>query len=309
MKTQNIFKFSLIFLAGIIFALSSEKVIEKANKFLKNKIIPELIADRVKINEQDCPKDSIAIAYFGQSNSAGYVKSKANLTYKNNLLQYDWRNDKCYQYREPLLGSEGRFGSSITYFANSISNQTDKNIIIVPFGKAGSSILPWAYGYLNKLLNLVLNQLNDQGINVDIFYWHQGESDVKKPTSNINNLKKVPYFKGNFNEVIYEGLDKITYKQALKKIINDTRKFYPDSQFGIALATICLVENSYIPIFNAQKEITKEISNTFISGNSDILKGKKMRHDGCHLSDYGAKELGKQYLKNTNKFLLYKNEK
>ncbi len=31
-----------------------------------------------------------------------------------------------------------------------------------------------------------------------------------------------------------------------------------------------------------------------------------MRHDGCHLSDHGAKELGKQYFESANKFLLDK---
>ena len=306
MSKQNIYKFSLIFLAGIIFAISSEKVIKKSSTLLRNKMIPTFIEKQVKKNEQDCPKESIVIAYFGQSNSAGYVKPKAKIDYKKNLLQYDWRNNKCYSYSEPLLGSEGRFGNSITYFANSISNKTDKNVIIVSFGKAGSSVISWSYGTLNKLLGFILNQLNNNKITVDIFLWHQGESDVKITSSNINNLKKVPYFKGNFNELIYEGLDKKTYKQALKKIVKDTRKVYPNSKFGIALATICLVENSYIPIFNAQKEITLEISNTFISGNSDILKGKKMRYDGCHLSDNGAKELGKQYLFNTNKFLINK---
>lgn len=307
MKKIKIFtSLPLIFLAGIIFGLSSEKALEKANKLLRNKIIPEFIANRVKTNEQDCPKDSIAIAYFGQSNSSGYVRPKAKLKYKSNLIQYDWRNNKCYSYSEPLLGSEGRFGNSITYFANTISNQTDKKILIIPFGKGGSSVMSWSYGYLNRLLDLILNQLNDQEITVEIFLWHQGESDVKMPTSNIDKLKEVPYFKGNFDEAIYEGLDKKTYKQALEKIINDTRNFYPDSQFGIALATICLVENSWIPIFNAQKEVSQEVSNTFISANSDILKGDKLRHDGCHLSDYGAKELGNQYFKNTNKFLLDK---
>ena len=61
-----------------------------------------------------------------------------------------------------------------------------------------------------------------------------------------------------------------------------------------------------MPIFNGQKEVAFEIPNTFISGNSDILKGEKFRHDGCHLSDVGAKELGKQYFKSSNKFLLNK---
>ena len=99
----------------------------------------------VPILVSKCPSSSLQIAYFGQSNSHNSVKPKASLEIPKNLYQYDWQSRKCYRYKEPLIGATGLNGNVITYTAVSIALETEKPIIIIPFGKGGSSVFEWAY--------------------------------------------------------------------------------------------------------------------------------------------------------------------
>ncbi len=59
-----------------------------------------------------CPKESINVAYFGQSNHGNIIEREKilDLSYEN-VFTYDWRLGVCSKYKEPLAGADGRAGS------------------------------------------------------------------------------------------------------------------------------------------------------------------------------------------------------
>ena len=101
-----------------------------------------------------------------------------------------------------------------------------------------------------------------------IFLWHQGEADSNLP-----------------EEVYYN---------ALRKVVESTFKSFPQSLFGIALASRCDNKPSN-NVRSAQKRISQDLSNTFISADSDKITGLDKRPDDCHFSAKGASELGNLY--------------
>ena len=94
--------------------------------FTKNYIAEEQIPLSTKYKEAECPSSSFQIAYFGQSNSGNSVKTKSKLNLPNNIFQYDWQSKKCYQYKEPLIGTTGYGGNVITYTAIKLSLKTNR---------------------------------------------------------------------------------------------------------------------------------------------------------------------------------------
>ena len=262
-------------------------------------VLKNIFNEIIKDGEVQCPLDSIVIAYFGQSNSAGFVKPKYKDKIPNNLLQYDWRNKKCFAYKEPLLGSDGSKGNSITAFASELANKTDKNILIVHFGKGGSSINLWAYGYLFDQYELLLGQLKESNLVPNLFLWHQGESDNRFFSASISNFYNAPYFSGFYGEKFQLGMRKNDYKTALKKIIKTSRKFFPESYFGVALVSRCGKNSQSEILRKAQKESVNSFKNAFISADSDAIFGYDYRYDDCHFNQKGIKKLGDMYMEST----------
>ena len=99
----------------------------------------------------------------------------------SNLYQYDWKSQKCYLYKEPLLGTNGINGNVITYTATKIANNSKRPIVIIPFGVGGTSVLQWAYGDLSQHHQIVMKRVKESGLPPRIFLWHQGESDPNLP--------------------------------------------------------------------------------------------------------------------------------
>ena len=73
----------------------------KFKDFVRHKIYFSLISSFNKIRTERvykellCPKDAVALAIFGQSNSANTVKPLASIDIPENLFQYDWMSGKC----------------------------------------------------------------------------------------------------------------------------------------------------------------------------------------------------------------------
>ncbi len=269
---KNIGILILIFLAYLIGIKTKDFFREKLYKPFKR---GELIGRRKIIS---CPLNSIQIAYFGQSNSSNFVKPKTSLKLNSNIFQYDWKTKKCLSYKEPLLGTDGLMGNVITYTAIKISENNDKPLVIIPFGKNNSSALDWAYLKLSQHHIQVLNNLRDSKLNPVIFLWHQGESDSHLIT------------------------EKTIYRNALQVVIRRTKDYFPESFFGVAIASKCKNNGSNV-IRQAQKEIIKLNKKVFMSANSDELIGKKFRYDDCHFNDKGALTLGKMYYESIKNFL------
>lgn len=242
----------------------------------------------------DCPIDSIQIVYFGQSNTANWVKPKASLEYPANLVQYDWRTGKCYNYLEPLLGTDNKFGNVITYTAVKVAKNSDKPVIVIPFSRSPSSILDWAYGYMSYQHQLILDSMKKNGLSPQIFIWHQGETDSKIDRNIERKFALLPYFKNpDFGD--FPGLTKESYQDALTQVYDRTVAVFPDAHFGIALVGTFCDEDPWEPVRDAQMTVIKSHQNTFLAADSDSIKGTENRHDGCHFTDVGASKMGNLY--------------
>jgi len=271
---KKIFLILVILGTGYIFGIKNV-----AKDIAKDFILVPLRNFNLNSKVVRCPLDSYQIAYFGQSNSTNFVKPKASIPLGSNIFQYDWQSRKCYKYKEPLIGlqNDSLFGNVMTYTANYISDKSAKPIIIIPFGKAGTSVLDWAYLKSSIHHNSVLEKIKSDNLYPDIFLWHQGEND------SIYSL--------NYN----------LYKDALQVVLDRTNQYFPKSYFGIALVSICR-ENKWEPVREAQKEIIKLNKNAFLSADSDIFYGNEYRYDNCHFNSKGAKKLGKEYYESIKVF-------
>ena len=247
----------------------------------------------------------IKIAYFGQSNSVNSVRPKAGIEVPRNLLQYDWKSNECYEYKEPLLGTDGKSGNVITYAAAEIARNSRLPVVVVPFGSAGSSVLEWAFGYLSYEHNLVLNCLKERGLSPQIFLWHQGESDARGDRANEINFANVPYFRSPDGSEFQLGLTSNSYRTALTEVFNRTLQAFPNAYFGIALVSRCEPTSAgrWNPIRDAQKEVAQSNPRGFVSADSDEVWGTNFRYDGCHFSKDGAQKLSEQYYQSVSKML------
>ena len=255
--------------------------------------------------EVNCPKDSISIATFGQSNSANGMTERSEEKIPSNLYQYDWKSQKCYYYKEPLLGANGINGNVITYTASKMARDSDNPIVIIPFGVGGTSVLEWAYGDLSHQHRIVMERIKKSNLSPRVFLWHQGESD-SNPRGK-GSLKKVidgPYFKAYFQQSGVKkgnmGLTENIYYDALKVVVDLTLNKFPQSSFGIALATRC-GNNPWDPVRNAQAMVVRDTPRSFISADSDSITGPERRPDDCHFSAMGASELGDLYYESINR--------
>tara|TARA_Y100000589_G_scaffold125717_1_gene119819 strand:- start:2966 stop:3820 length:855 start_codon:yes stop_codon:yes gene_type:complete len=218
--------------------------------------------------EVECPTSSLQIAYFGQSNSANTVKPKAELTIPENIFQYDWQSKKCYRYKEPLIGTDENLGNVITYTALEIASRINKPVLVIPFGKSSSSVSEWAYSNLFFHQSLVFENIKAANLYPDVFLWHQGESDV--------------------------STSKTDYMKALEVVVDRTLENFPNTYFGIALATRCQ-SLEWLPVREAQQAIISSNKKTFLSADSDKIYDPSLRYDSCHFSAKGAERLGDEY--------------
>ena len=216
--------------------------------------------------KQECPKSSFVIAFFGQSNSANHV-SRSKHIHLNNVYMYDPKSQRCYKYKEPVLGASGNQGNVITNLALKLRRRLKKPITIIAFGESGSSVLDWQYGkYSDKLDRAMAAWGKLNGIN--IFLWHQGETDAMRE------------------------MGEATYFETLSKIILRTQKIFPSSKFGVSIATACGSSKS-LEIQKAQRKSTL-LPNVFKSAESDYLSNE-FRSDNCHFNEKGAKKLADMY--------------
>ncbi len=228
-----------------------------------------------------CPKSTFVIAYFGQSNSANSVNKISKLNIPDNLYQYNLNDNQCYRYKEPLIGASGKKGNSITHFAISLANNIENNVLIIPYGIGSSFVESWSNGPNSLLHKGLLENLKKRKINVDLFLFHQGESDALI----VKNLSKV-FEKSNYSK---------KYLFNLLRIIDQTRFYFPESYFGLSLVSKCYKTNPNKYIRDSQKKATKLRPKVFISADSDSIFGRKYRYDGCHFNLRGVEELSKKY--------------
>lgn len=239
------------------------------------------ISNENQYQKTACPKSPLAIAYFGQSNSANSVNKKSKLDIPDNLFQYNWKDNKCYMYKEPLIGASDIKGNTITPFAISLANNIENDVLIISYGIGNTNIESWSRGVNSLIHKTLLEKLKSKKIKIKLFLFHQGESDAFV----VRNLSKI-IEKSNYSK---------KYLFNLLEIIDQTRVYFPESHFGLSIVSKCYSPKPNNYITDSQKEATKLRENVFISADSDSIYGRKYRYDGCHFNFKGVEEISKMY--------------
>ena len=231
-----------------------------------------------------CPKESINIAYFGQSNHGNIIEREKtlDLSYKK-VFTYDWRLGVCSKYKEPLAGVDGRAGgfghiSSDTIFFLKKNYNLPDNIVVLGFSKGGTRAQDWASGPLAEKFDFFLKKLKKDDIEIDYLLWHQGESEIK-----------------NANRIYYQNYIK-DIQLIFRKFLTISNK----TKIGMALVSVCNSEKSK-SLIKSQHSIIKGNDRVFLTLNTDNL-GSIYRYDGCHFNSLGASVIGEKYATFINEF-------
>ena len=231
-----------------------------------------------------CPKESINVAFVGQSNHGNIIKREKNLgLYNENVFTYDWRLGVCSKYKEPLAGADGRAGgfghvsSDTIYFLKKNYNFSE-NIVFLGFSKGGTRAQDWASGTLANKFDFFLKKLKKDDIKIDYVFWHQGESEIK----DANRI----YYQNYINDI----------QLIFQKLLTTSKK----TKIGMALVSVCNSERSK-SLINSQRSIIQNNDRVFFTINTDKL-GSGYRYDGCHFNSLGASLIGAKYASFINKF-------
>ncbi len=286
-------KFSLLLLISIIFIppfIFASKVnrlrfISLLNRFNYDKKYPKESYFSTPLKYiVPCPKKSINVAYFGQSNHGNIIKREKILNFSyENAFTYDWRLGVCSKYKEPLPGVDGRAGgfghvsSDTIYFLKKNYNFSE-NIVFLGFSKGGTKAQDWVSGPLSNKFTFFLKKLKKDDIDIDYVFWHQGESEIKK-------AKRI-YYQNYINDI----------QLIFQKFLTSSKK----TKIGMALVSVCNSEKSK-SLIDSQRSIIQSDDRVFFTLNTDNL-GKIYRYDGCHFNSLGASVIGEKYAEFINKF-------
>lgn len=200
---------------------------------------------------------------FGQSNSANHGEEKFRAT--SPAITNFW-NGRFYAAEDPLLGATGEEGSPWVLMANRlVDTRTFDEVVLIAAGVAASSVQEWTTGgRLNGMLQQRLAEAQQAGLVVTHFLWHQGESDNTDARA-------------------------LEYDAAIQPVIALTKRFFPQSKFFVAQATLCGTGN--VPNANLQKvqRDLVRIPGVYAGPNTDEI-GFADRRDGCHLTGRGQEK-------------------
>jgi hypothetical protein len=248
-----------------------------------------------KTEPVDCPLDFKAIGLFGQSNSANRIRRNEGPKSINDgkTFMWDWVTQRCYQYAEPLLGTD--LGADNEGLGNIITqtilelrrNDKQTNIIIVAFGRGGSSVFSWSHGIESVRFDEVVKRLKTARIDPVLFLWHQGESDA---------IEEI-YFPAKLSAYGIEiGPKRKYYSSALDVVMQKLHASFPSALVGIALASVCDNYGSQ-EVREAQKAIISRYPWIQLSSDSDRLGKEYRAGDRCHINELGEKHVAEDYMR------------
>ena len=277
------FLFLIIFILIVVPFIFANKInrlrfISLLNRFTYNKKYPKESYFSTSLKHiVPCPKESINVAYVGQSNHGNIIEREQNLDLSNeNVFTYDWRLGVCSKYKEPLAGADGRAGgfghisSDTIYFLKKNYNFSE-NIVFLGFSKGGTRAQDWASGTFANKFDFFLKKLKKDDIKIDYVLWHQGESEIK----DANSI----YYQNYINDI----------QLIFQKFLKTSKK----TKIGMALVSVCNSERSK-SLINSQRSIIQSNDRVFLTLNTDNL-GSSYRYDGCHFNSLGASVIGAKY--------------
>ena len=278
---------SIVIITPSIFASKVNRLrfISLINRFHYDKKYPKESYFSTSLKDiVPCPKESIYVGYFGQSNHGNIIERKKKLvpSYKN-VFSYDWRLGVCSRYKEPLVGVDGRAGgfghvSSDTIHHLKKNYDFSENIVFLGFSKGGTRAQDWASGSIANKFDFLLKKLKKDDVKIDYVFWHQGESEIKKA-----------------NRLYYESYIK-DIQLIFQKFLTTSKK----TKIGMALVSICNSKKSKY-LIHSQRSIIQNNDRVYLTLNTDNL-GSGYRYDGCHFNSLGASLIGDKYASFIHKF-------
>ena len=223
--------------------------------------------DQIQVSRPEITSGTMIAFVFGQSNSANHGGEKY---FSKNDKVLNYYDGNFYLASDPLLGATGIGGNVWVNLANKIiDNKIADKVILIAAGVSGTSVELWSKNhYLYHMLELRLIEAKKNNLEINYFFWHQGESD-----SNMHPER---------------------YQTYLEDIIKLTKKLFPNSKFFVAQVSSCGILRSSERLLNAQKKMTK-IKGVYLGPNTDLIDYRD-RYDGCHFSGRGLDKHAQSWL-------------
>jgi len=232
-----------------------------SNEYDKVESVNLKAPDKIEV-ECNIDNNDLVLFTFGQSNAANSVNEYANAINENLIEIHD---GKCYIMNDPLLGTNGDGGTVWTNLGNILlENKSSNKVYFINTAIGGSAISSWIPGGDNNhLLVDKMKMANDMGVDIDMFLWHQGETDAILSTPAE------------------------TYYDNFMLIHDEIILAHPYSKILVARASKCGDISSPF-IINTQNNLISNNYNIYSGPYTDVL-GNSYRYDGCHFNGLGAK--------------------
>ena len=225
--------------------------------------------------ERRCPQGAIVIATAGQSNAANAISTPLDADVS--VPVYMFFKSRCYALRDPLLGSNGTFGSVWSRFAPMLAGRTGRPVVIISGAIGGSQFGDWTdphSPYMRQLRDRVADAAKIVGA-PDVVLWHQGETDA--------------WFKPRQADL------QPTIEKALHTVLA-TFPLKPAARLVLYRASICTGakrQASTPGVIDAETAAAKSDPRIILGPNTDMF-GDRFRHDHCHFNEEGARRVAEQ---------------
>jgi hypothetical protein len=223
-----------------------------------------------------CPViDPIVIVTGGQSNGANALGDPLPADAKAQAFMVE--GGKCWQLRDPVLGTTGAMGSLWTGLGLALYKSTGRPVVFINGAVGGVQLGDWLddrSGYRQRLAARIAGA-RTAGLNADFVLWVQGETDAAV------------------------GLPPATFVAQLQALI---ARFDADGSIGknvpwvIYRSTHCLERRNNGPEIDRAVTAFAATSDRIILGPNGSALGNDKRRDGCHFNGKGRDALTAEVL-------------
>lgn len=224
-------------------------------------IIKQQVRKEVDCRLASSGKTLVGLA-FGQSNAANFGETR----YRPRKPVYSFHEGQCYAADDPLPGAASYGGSVWSRLGDKVveSGMFD-HVIWISVGEGGSSIDRWTVGGdLYDRLIAAVEDARKHGLEITHAFWHQGESDRTKGTSETD------------------------YQRMFLGMLEGLRRAGVDAPVFVAVASYCYGKAG-MEVRRAQRSLVNSDHKIYAGPDTDTLSSQEDRYDDCHFSDVGLR--------------------